>query len=131
MITSPPSPDWKKSVLSARSKRTKNCEPAMNGVAITTSSEVVKLAHTSSGMRQNVMPGARMVMIVTRKLSAVAIDEAPANCTPSVKNCWPIGVSVESGAYAVQPGAKAPPSAKDEASINTPATGSIQKDSAF
>ena len=70
----------------------------MNGVAITTSSEVVKFAHTSSGMRQKVMPGARMVMIVTRKFSAVAIDEAPANCTPSVKNCWPIGVSVESGA---------------------------------
>ena len=76
----------------------KNCEPAMNGVAITTSSEVVKLAHTSSGMRQKVMPGARMVMIVTRKLSAVAIDDAPANCTPIVKNCWPSGVSVESGA---------------------------------
>ena len=90
----------------------KNCEPAMNGVAITTSSEVVKLAHTSSGMRQKVMPGARMVMIVTRKLSAVAIDEAPANWTPIVKNCWPSGVSVDSGAYAVQPVAKAPPSAK-------------------
>ena len=63
----------------------------MNGVAITTSREVVKLAHTSSGMRQNVMPGARMVMIVTRKLSAVMIDEVPANCTPIVKNCWPRG----------------------------------------
>ena len=81
-------------------------------MAITTSSEVVKFAHTSSGMRQKVRPGARIVMIVTRKLSAVAIEEAPANCTPSVKNCWPIGVSVDSGAYAVQPVAKAPPSAK-------------------
>jgi hypothetical protein len=58
----------------------------------------VKFAHTSSGMRQNVMPGARMVMIVTRKFSAVAIDEAPANWTPSVKQSWPGGVSVESGA---------------------------------
>ena len=81
-----------------RSSSTKNCDPAMNGVAITTSREVVKFAHTSSGMRQKVNPGARIVMIVTRKLSAVAIDEAPANCTPSVKNCWPIGVSVDSGA---------------------------------
>ena len=70
----------------------------MNGVAMTTSSEVVKFAHTSSGMRQNVMPGARMVMIVTRKLSAVAIDDAPANCTAIVKKVWPSGVSVESGA---------------------------------
>ncbi len=49
----------------------------MNGVAITTSSEVEKFAHTSSGMRKKLMPGARMVMIVTRKFSAVAIDEAP------------------------------------------------------
>ena len=32
----------------------------MNGVAITTSSEVVKFAQTSSGTRQNVIPGARM-----------------------------------------------------------------------
>ena len=37
------------------------------------------------------MPGARIVMIVTRKFSAVAIDDAPANCTPMVKNIWPIG----------------------------------------
>ena len=63
-----------------------NCTPAMNGVAATTSSEVERFAQTSSGMRQKVIPGARMVMIVTRKLSAVAIDEAPANCTPRLKN---------------------------------------------
>ena len=30
-------------------------------------------------------------MIVTRKFSAVAIDDAPANCTPIVKNICPIG----------------------------------------
>ena len=71
---------------------------AMNGVAITTSSEVEKFAHTSSGMRQKDMPGARIVMIVTRKFSAVAIEDAPANCTPIVTNSWPIGTSVESGA---------------------------------
>src|SRR3954469_20668817 len=103
----------------------------MNGVAINTSSEAVKFAQQSSGMLQNVMPGARIVMIVTRKFSAVAIDDAPANCTPSVKNCWPMGVSVDSGGYAVQPVAKAPPSAKYEHSIITPAIGSIQKDRAF
>ena len=70
----------------------------MNGVAMTTSSEVEKFAHTSSGMRQKLMPGARIVMIVTRKLSAVATDEAPANCTPIVKKSWPNGRSVDSGA---------------------------------
>jgi hypothetical protein len=70
----------------------------MNGVAMTTSSEVEKFAHTSSGIRKNDIPGARIVMIVTRKFSAVAIDDAPANWTPIVKKICPIGASVESGA---------------------------------
>ena len=70
----------------------------MNGVAATTSSEVERFAQTSSGMRQKFIPGARMVMIVTRKLSAVATDEAPANCTPRLKNDCPNGAPVESGA---------------------------------
>src|SRR5436305_11122301 len=98
-------PLWvsKKLVCMTLSNMTKNCEPAMNGVAITTSSDVVKLAHTRSGMRQNVMPGARMVMIVTRKLSAVATDDAPANCTATLKNVCASGVCVDRGAYAVQP----------------------------
>src|SRR3954451_25455540 len=103
----------------------------MNGVAITTSRDVEKFAHTSSGMRQNDMPGARMVMIVTRKFSAVAIEDAPANCTPIVKNSCPIGTSVDSGAYAVQPVENEPPGARNDASIIVPATGSIQNDSAF
>ena len=49
----------------------------MNGVASTTSVEVVKFAQTSSGIRQNVIPGARIVMIVTRKLRAVRIAARP------------------------------------------------------
>src|ERR1700749_2287091 len=112
MITLPsfPAPtnalkNWKPS---ARSSRTKNCEAAMNGVAITTSSEVEKFAHTSRGIRKKLIPGARIVMIVTRKLSAVKIEEEPANWTPIVKNSWPNGIVVDSGAYAVQPEANEP-----------------------
>src|SRR3954453_5816587 len=133
MSTSPPAPPAtrKKSKPSARSSRTKNCDAAMNGVAITTSSDVEKLAHTSSGMRQNDMPGARMVMMVTRKFSAVAIEDAPANCTPIVKNSCPIGTSVDSGAYAVQPVANDPPGAKNDAVIMIPAIGSSQNEMAF
>src|SRR3954469_1329219 len=97
MSTSPPLAALKKAKFSAQSSRTKNCDAAMNGVAMTTSSEVEKFAHTSSGMRQNDIPGARMVMIVTRKFSAVAIDDAPANCTPMVKNICPIGAEVLNG----------------------------------
>src|SRR4051795_8773809 len=103
----------------------------MNGVAMTTSSDVEKFAHTSSGMRQKLIPGARMVMIVTRKFSAVAIDDAPANCTPIVKNTCPIGDCTDSGAYAVQPVANEPPGARNDSSIITPAIGSSQNDSAF
>src|SRR6202158_1250941 len=120
MSTSPPLPALKKLKPSARSNSTKNCDAAMNGVAITTSSDVEKFAHTSSGSRKKLMPGARIVMIVTRKVSAVAIDEAPANCPPRVKNACPIGADVEGGAYAVQPDANEPPGAKNDASIITP-----------
>src|SRR3712207_327603 len=104
----------------------------MNGVAMTTSSDVVKFAQTSSGMRQNVIPGARMVMIVTRKLSAVAIELAPAHCTPIWKKIVPIGwFSEQSGAYAVQPQAKGPPGERKLETISTPATTRSQNDSAF
>src|SRR5438477_12032105 len=105
---------WKPNALSSS---TKNCEEAMNGVAITTSSEVEKFAHTSSGMRKKLIPGARIVMIVTRKLSAVKIEEKPANWTPIEKNSCPIGMLVDKGAYAVQPVANEPPGARKLASI--------------
>ena len=68
-----------------------NWAPAMNGVPSTTRVDVARFAHTSSGIRQNVIPGARIVTMVTRKLTAVAIDDAPANCTPITQNVWPAG----------------------------------------
>src|ERR1019366_3436249 len=96
--TSPPLAALKKLKPSARSSSTKKCEAAMNGVAIKTKSDVAKLAHTSSGIRKKLMPGARIVMMVTRKLSAVMIEDAPANWTPIEKNVCPIGALTDSGA---------------------------------
>src|ERR671924_1600445 len=96
--TYPPASDSKNFVPMTWSNMEKNCEPAMKGVAITTSSDVVKFAHTSSGMRQNVIPGARIVMIVTRKLSAVRIELAPAHWTAIEKKTFPNGCSTDSGA---------------------------------
>src|SRR5436305_14919655 len=87
----PPPTGLKNDVCITWSNIEKNCDPAMNGVAITTSSDVVKFAHTSSGIRQNVITGARIVMMVTRKLRAVMIDDAPAHCTPWLKKIAPIG----------------------------------------
>ena len=43
------------------------------------------------------------------------IDEAPANCTPIEKNVCPIGALIDSGAYAVQPSANAPPGREEAA----------------
>src|SRR5438270_9275835 len=125
-LMSLPTKASKKWKCSAVSSRTKNCEAAMNGVAMTTSSEVEKFAHTSSGMRKKLMPGARIVMIVTRKLSAVKIEEKPANCTPIEKNSCPIGSVVDSGAYAVQPDANDPPGARKLSSMIAPPSGSSQ-----
>ena len=42
--------------------------------------------------------GARMVMIVTRKLSAVMIDDAPAHWTPMLNQMFPSVPTTESGA---------------------------------
>src|SRR6202050_5174035 len=135
MITLPslpaPTNASKKWNPSARSSSTKNCEAAMNGVAITTKSEVEKFAQTSSGIRKKLIPGARMVMIVTRKLSAVAIDDAPASWTAIVKNSCPSGIVVDSGAYAVQPDANEPPGARKLESMITTPSGSSQNDSAI
>ena len=61
----------------------------MKGVAAITSSEVARFAQTNSGIRQKVIPGARMVTIVTRKLSAARIEEKPANWTPMLKKRLP------------------------------------------
>jgi hypothetical protein len=65
-------------------------------------------------------------MIVTRKLSAVAIEDAPASCTASVKNVCPSGIVVDSGAYAVQPEANEPPGARKHINNLAPASGSSQ-----
>src|ERR1051326_5327619 len=102
----------------------------MNGVAITTSSDGVKFAHTSSGMRQNVIPGARIVMIVTRKLRAVMIEDAPAHWTPWLKKIAPIGWWWGlRGGWPAQPPARAP--TMTELSISRRAMGSSQNESAF
>ena len=90
MMTSPPWSGTKKFVPMMRSNIVRNCEPATNGVANTTSTDVTPVAHPRMGMRQMVMPGARIVMMVARKLIAVAMDDAPANCTPSSNSVWPI-----------------------------------------
>ncbi len=50
---------------------------ANTGVANTKMTLVAYMAHTNSGNRNQVIPGARIVCVVTMKLSPVKIDEKP------------------------------------------------------
>ena len=54
--------------------------PANTGKDNNNKNAVIKTAHTKSGVRFAVIPGARMLVIVTIKLIAPNIDETPARC---------------------------------------------------
>ena len=54
----------------------------MTGVARRKIRLVAYMVQTKIGMRNQVMPGARMVWTVTTKLSPVRIDENPTMMTP-------------------------------------------------
>ena len=55
------------------------------------------MAHTNSGMRFQVMPGARILWIVTRKLTPVRMDENPRMNAPNVAEMTAVPVLVEYG----------------------------------
>ena len=92
-------------------------------------SAVAKVAQMKSGMRVQVMPGARILMIVTMKFSPVMVELMPidedrqAPKRPGRPSCS------ETGGYSVQP-ACAPPNSSELNRI-TAATGKIQKLSMF
>lgn len=54
--------------------------PANTGKDNNNKNAVIKTAHTKRGVRFAVIPGARMLVIVTIKLIAPNIDETPARC---------------------------------------------------
>ena len=103
----------------------------MNGVAITTSSEVEKFAHTSSGIRKKLIPGARMVMIVTRKLSAVVIDDAPGELDRDREEQLAQRHRRRQRRVGRPAGGERAARGQEAHSIMTPAIGSIQYESAF
>ena len=54
--------------------------PAKTGNDNKSKKAVIKTAQTKSGVRCAVIPGARILLIVTIKLIAPKIDETPAKC---------------------------------------------------
>src|SRR5690348_11888541 len=98
-------------------------------VAIISSGAVANCPQTNSGMRVNVMPGARILRIVTTKLMPVSVELTPTKKIAAHHIDVPGAPCSETGGYSVQP-ADGAPIRNDENSIK-PATGKIQKLSIF
>src|SRR5665213_1917542 len=93
-------------------------------VAMKSSGVVANCAHTKSGMRVKVIPGARILYIVTRKLIPVIVELIPIRKTATHHRFVPGGPWSEIGGYSVQPASGAP--IRNELNRITPATGKIQ-----
>ena len=98
-------------------------------VAMNESGAVANCAHTNSGMRVKVIPGARIFRIVTRKLIPVIVELMPIMKTAMHQRFVPGGPCSEIGGYSVQPASGAP--IKNDENRITPATGKIQNATRF
>jgi len=67
-------------VLKLRSVNNIVIAPANTGNESNNKNAVIYTAHTNKGVRCAVIPGARMLVIVTMKLIAPKIEETPAKC---------------------------------------------------
>ena len=86
--------------------------------------DVTRVFQVKIGMRNIVMPGARMVRIVVMKLTPPMIVPKPLNASPNTHKSPPIpgeNVVFDSGAYANQPKDAAPCGVKNpETATNEP-----------
>src|SRR2546423_8952156 len=71
-------------------------------------SAVAKVAQVKSGIRVHVMPGARILMIVTMKFKPVIVELMPMRKIATHHQLVPGGPCSETGAYSVQPASGAP-----------------------
>ncbi len=62
----------------------------MTGVAIRTRTDVTSMVQTMIGMRNRVIPGARILNIVTRKLMAPRIELVPMSTSATIHRSWPV-----------------------------------------
>ena len=59
------------------------------GVAMRTSTAVTRTVQVSSDIRNRVIPGARILKIVTRKLTAPRIELVPTSASPTIQRSCP------------------------------------------
>ena len=79
----PPASALKKLASNSRSNVSSNSATAMTGIAKMMRNDVTSVIHTNTGIRNSVIPGARMFRIVTTKFRPPASDEIPRICRPS------------------------------------------------
>src|ERR1700680_5315435 len=94
-------------------------------VAMAERNAVTSVAQTNSGMRVHVMPGARILMIVTKKLMPVIVLETPIKKMATHHMLVPAGSCRLIGGYPVQPASGAPN--RKLPKRNNPAGGRSQK----
>jgi hypothetical protein len=95
----------------SRSASSDSSAPARIGKAISTSRLVTSVFQVKIGIRNIVIPGARMQMMVVTKLTAPRIVPRPAIHRPITHRSPPtpgLRTASESGVYAVQPKSAAP-----------------------
>ena len=86
----PPAAALKKFAPNRRSNESSNSATAITGIAKMIRNEVTSVIQTNTGMRKSVMPGARMLMIVTMKLKPPAIEETPRMSSPNAQKSTPV-----------------------------------------
>ncbi len=84
----------------------------MTGVASRMRAWVTSTVHTKIGIRNRVIPGARILKMVVRKLTEPRIEAVPTTARPMIHRSVPSSGEKRawvSGLYPVQPPAAAPP----------------------
>src|SRR5438874_11436903 len=124
----------KKCVPTWRSS-SKSVNPTANtGSTATSRIEYTSIDQTNSGIRIQLIPGARMLWIVQRKLIAPASDPSVSKCSERIQRSWPEpgeNAFSDSGGYPYQPDFDAPPAEKKLRNIVTPPKRNSQYESAF
>ena len=121
----PPRLASKKGTLKTCSRKSAPTAAESATVAIMFISAVANVAHTNNGMRVQVIPGARIFMIVVMKLSPVIVELIPTTKIAMHQSAPAVPSASEIGGYSVQP-ACGPPNSIELKRI-TAATGTIQK----
>ena len=82
-----------------RSKNTMIIAAVMIGMAKTVRNATTVIIHVNGGIRMSVMPGARMLRMVTMKLIAEVVDPMPSSTMPTHQKLgpWPGSAPPEIG----------------------------------